>query len=201
MINIEKLPVYDWVMKNNKGNNNPYHNNIHLKRVTNFFIDGISNHYYTLDYINMFITASLFHDFNHKGVNTTSDSDNIKLAIDGFLEYNNTFNKIDHSVTIIIDLIKSTEYPYKHNNLTQIEQLLRDSDILQGFFTDDYIDDVVYPLADELYIDRFEMLNNQFKFLDNLEFGTKWAQNKFESVKDSLKLRVNREININKILK
>lgn len=46
MINIEKLPVYDWVMKNNKGNNNPYHNNIHLKRVTNFFIDGISNHYY-----------------------------------------------------------------------------------------------------------------------------------------------------------
>jgi len=81
----------------------------------------------------------------------------------------------------IVKLIECTRYPYQtySEHLTLSEKILRDSDILQNVFVDDYINDTVLAIAKESSIPEDKMIDMQENFLRTLliSFCTEWASN------------------------
>jgi hypothetical protein len=200
---LKKLGVYDtyeWVMKNNQSKDLPYHSNYHLKMVAETALKGCDAYHTAFDdkVKKLVVSAALFHDFNHTG-SGVDDDENIKIAIESFENYNkefNIFSKDDEN--FIIELIKSTRYPYEKTSydLTLAQNILRDSDILQGHFTDDYLKRTVFALQKEGYSnkDKVVALEGQIKFLESLKFGTHWANQLHEENYQRLVDIVNNEI-------
>jgi hypothetical protein len=81
------LPEYNWLINNNQGDKNPYHNNYHIQRVTEFTIIGCEHHQIEYPYVRLAATSAIFHDFNHSGGKFKNDDDNIDLAIDGLIGF------------------------------------------------------------------------------------------------------------------
>jgi len=188
---------YQWVKKHNI-NLNPYHNTEHIERVTLFTIMGCE--YYNLEksQIEICATAALFHDFNHSGGKLKDDSDNIKLAIDGLLKFNQETQKFNQSeIELIVSIIDTTRFPYLTNsdNLTLLQNIVRDSDIIQGLLHHDYFNKIVEPIAKEAGIPFNDFLKGQEKFWDSLEFGTGWANKLFEDFNQTKKPLVIETIN------
>ena len=134
-------------MEFNKSNL-PYHNSFHLENVCVFAILGCLHYKIPSINIRLVATAALFHDFNHPGMK--NDDENIIESIKGFLNFNLEYNLFeDEEVSTIVELIKSTRYPYLNScsNLTKLQMIIRDADILQGPFCQNYISTVVMALA------------------------------------------------------
>ena len=105
------------------------------------------------------------------------DDINIIKAVEGFLEFNTNEEFVDDEEKIIINLIKATRLPYTQDceELTIHQKILRDSDILQGVFCQNYINGVVFAIAKEANISPEKMLEGQIKFLESATFCTEWA--------------------------
>jgi len=127
-------------------------------------------------YKRLITTAALFHNFNHTGSGKDDDINIIK-AVEGFLEFNTNEEFVDDEEKIIINLIKATRFPYTQDceELTIHQKILRDSDILQGVFCQNYINGVVFAIAKEANISPEKMLEGQIKFLESATFCTEWA--------------------------
>lgn len=191
------LKAYTYVINNNFGYKNAYHNNFHLESVTNMSIIGcmynskLETGIKELPYLNeecykLVGLAALFHDFNHFG-GGMPDNVNIQNAKIGLLNYlvDTNYNDIgennktiDYRIDILYGLIDATEYPYTIPNeeLNLLQKIIRDADILQGIFCENYIIGVVKALCDENGWSFKDMiLGNQKKFLLNCKFSTEWA--------------------------
>lgn len=59
-----------------------------------------------------------------------------------------------------------------------MQKILRDADILQGIFCQNYINGIVRAIAEEAGISFEKMLEGQEAFLTNTKFLTKWATDK-----------------------
>lgn len=181
--------AYNYVMTNNQGNKNPYHNNFHLESVANTALEGCL--YYSkcntdifklpildTEAIQLVLLAALFHDFNHTG-SGKDDRLNISIAKDGF--YNFLLTEPDMietwKVHIIYDLIDATCYPYtiENKDLNLLQKIIRDADILQGMLCQNYIHGVVGALAQEMNLPFKTMIEGQESFLRNSIFATDWA--------------------------
>ena len=190
--------TFDWVMENNTSKNLPYHNNYHLQMVCETALKGCDAYHTAFDYEvkKLVAVAALFHDMNHTGSN---DDENIQIAVESFENYNKEFNLFSQdNENFIIELIKSTRYPYEKTpyDLTLAQNILRDSDILQGHFTDDYLKRTVFALREEGVIKTNKMvsLENQIKFLGSLKFGTHWANQLHEENYQRLVDIINEEL-------
>lgn len=77
----------------------------------------------------------------------------------------------------ILSYIRCTRFPYKTDGsaLSLQEQIIRDSDILQGLFAQDYIMGVVAGISQEAKIPMKNMLAGQEGFLTGTKFCTEWA--------------------------
>lgn len=175
------LDTYNWVMENNKSKDLPYHSNYHLKMVTETALKGCEAYLTAFDDFSKRLVgaAALFHDFNHTG-SGKNDDENIEIAIESFKDYNKNFNKFSNNEEeLIIDLIESTRFPYVKTSydLTLPQNVLRDADILQGHFSDDYLNKIVFALQKEGYTEsnKVKTLQNQLKFIESLKFGTSWG--------------------------
>jgi len=82
--------AYNYVLKTNNGNRNPYHNNEHTLFVFNVCMKlfDIYKKEYKLKSRDRYALglAAIFHDYNHSG-GKLKDSDNIKLALEGIYQY------------------------------------------------------------------------------------------------------------------
>ena len=177
--------VYNYVIENNNAYMNPYHNNFHLEHVCLFSLKGCEYYKVEIPWKRMVATAALFHDFNHSGGKDKNDDDNILLAIKGFIDFNLEYNIFDEEEQkVITNLIKCTRYPYTNDSdsLTLTENILRDSDILQGPFCQNYINGVVYGIAREAGIPLDKMLAGQVEFLKSAKFCTEWATSLYENI-------------------
>ena len=193
--------LYAYVMQNNKGKNNPYHNNFHLEHVALFTLKGfrfyeryaqtrneaypvINNRAITLGLI-----AALVHDLHHTGSGKDDDA-NIELAKKGLTEFvctldyinmadGDSFDITNEDYDVIYGLIDATRYPYitDNNDLDLMQKIIRDADVLQGMFVQNYINGVVEPLAKEIGIPFLTLLNGQEVFYGNTVFATEWATN------------------------
>lgn len=170
--------IYNWVMEKNSGKFNPYHNNFHLENIAEIILKHLPFASETKEFRTKIITAALFHDFDHSGGKLKNDDENITLALNGYFYYCETYKEeVDND---IIGLIECTRYPYKTDgsDLTEMQKILRDADILQGMFCQNYINGVVRALAQEIDISFEKMLEGQEAFLTNTKFLTKWATDK-----------------------
>ena len=180
--------VYSYVMEHNKSYANPYHNNFHLEHVCLFALKGCEFYKIQDQYKKLIATAALFHDFNHTG-SGKNDDDNILIAVQGFLDFNVDTNMfVDDEEKIIVDLIKTTRYPYLNDcsELSLFEKIIRDSDIIQGPFCQNYINGVVYGIAKENNIPLSKMLDGQISFLSSTKFCTDWATSLYNDVLPSI---------------
>ena len=170
--------VYAYVMETNPSNHLPYHNSFHMESVTNMAILGGIYYGLTDEEMGDLIRAGLFHDYNHSG-SGKDDKINILRAIDAVVGYvyktgDLTFNEIK-----VNKLIFATQYPYTQeaSELTISQQILRDADILQGLFVQNYVNGVALAIAQEANIPYKNMLNGQEAFLTGTKFCTEWATN------------------------
>jgi len=174
-----------FIIENNKGNYNPYHNYEHLITVYNSAMEIAKKELFTFEYEeNEIILAisSLFHDFNHLGIKT-NDKNNIALAIEGFeLFYKDNIEKINEIQKLeIIKLIQSTEFPYKKNASAVLIKIIRDAD-MSSLFKDNFIFTGVFGLAKEFDIDIKTQIKNQINFLSNIKFNTDYCINKWDKI-------------------
>jgi len=96
------------------------------------------------------------------------------VAISKFLEYSEESDEINKQV---VDIIKATEYPYviAEEDLTFEQKIIRDADMMQCY-TDNYLQQVVLGLGQEMKWDLKASLSNQPKFWSNTKFYTDYAK-------------------------
>lgn len=192
---LKKALVY--VSNNNKSSYLPYHNILHLLSVFDTALE-ISNTLLIEDNEKVELgVACLFHDMNHSGgVGRLPDIDNINIAIDCFKLFfkENESYFDDISMQNIIELIKCTEFPKKHEAISLTQQCIMDADILQCYRQDWFI--IVCGLSTELNIPIKTMLNQQKTFIDNLTFYTEYAQKYHNSNKEKILIEVKHLIDV-----
>ncbi len=154
---------------------NPYHNFRHLFHVLWMCYDAAR--YYRSQVspleIRALLIASIFHDFDHSG-RVGQDDLEIERAIRGLIA--NLAPEDGALLPLIKRLIQATEYPYKvpSEELTLLEQILRDADMSQTF-SDVWIQQSLFGLSAELGMSPLQMLTTQEGFLLSLQFTTEWA--------------------------
>ena len=181
--------IYSYIINTNPSSNLPYHNTFHLEHVCQFSLLGADFYNLSNDDKKILATAALFHDYNHTGSGKNDDI-NINNAIEGFLKFNSNdkvekfkeFNFNKKEMDIIINLIKSTRYPYITECDTLMEKILRDSDVLQGPFCQNYINGVVFGIAKENNIPFEKMIDGQVSFLKSMKFNTDWANDLYKKI-------------------
>lgn len=181
---LDLIDVYNYVMDKNPSKDLPYHSNYHLEQVTKLSIMGCEFHKISHPVQRLVATAALFHDFDHSG-SGKDDNKNIIRSVIGFMEFNHE-NKLfeDEEEMIIINMIKETRYPYlkECHQLNIMQQILRDSDILQAPFAENYIERVVLAIAKEANLTPQQMLAGQIGFMTSTKFCTDWATNLYNEV-------------------
>ncbi|MFM2395252.1 MAG: hypothetical protein RLZZ546_3235 [Bacteroidota bacterium] len=176
------------LLNDNKANNAPYHNLNHTLCV-------IKNVYYIANQencikkeITTLVLAAIYHDFNHSQ-GAKKDDENIKEAIKALKKY------VEDNTDTIEELIKATQYPYviEDKDLSPLQKIIKDADVMQ-IFEDNYIQQVILGLSTELKMSVKDFLGMQSKFLDNLKYYTKAAQDisksKLPAIKKETKLLI-----------
>lgn len=173
--------AFKYLITNNKGYRNPYHNNRHIIGV---FITSmeIANTYDSLtekDILELGL-AALFHDFDHSGGLYKNDADNITLAINGlnsFLMGNKSMVKsYDIDVFKVEELIRITKYPNKTKPSNIKEEIICDSDLLQSYNGDWFLNIIIGLLNTELKLTMQASFRNQIKFIKNVKYYTDHAK-------------------------
>ena len=169
-------PIYTYVMDTNIAKYLPYHNNFHLENVCKYALLNAEGRV-SFEEQRLLAVAALFHDYNHTG-SSKNDNENIEIAVREFNIFIKNFLFIPESdINTIIQIIKGTRYPYltDGSELPEIGKMLRDADLLQGLFCENYINGVVRAIATESGIPIENMLKGQIDFLTNSTYLTTYA--------------------------
>ena len=173
--------AFKYVIDNNKGAYNPYHSNFHLIDVFTTSME-ISNTYDVLtekDIIEIGI-ATLFHDFNHSAGKMSKDSDNISLAIIGlvdfFMKNESRIKEYGIDELEIEVLIGITEYPHIRELYTIKEMIVRDSDMIQCYNRNWFLNVITGFLQREIGLTIQDSIQTQIKFIQNIEYYTEHAK-------------------------
>lgn len=136
------------------------------------------------------LIAAMFHDFDHAGALAKNDAQNIARAVEGLKQ--NILDCDESQMSDIIELIKSTEFPYSTRDVSFRAQILRDADLSQAFSVA-WLQQVVFGLAAEWGKTPLEVLQMQDTFLSKIEFQTEWAREMFPQRDVDAKIREARE--------
>ena len=177
--------IYKYVMENNKSKYLPYHNNFHLEQVCKYSLLIAEASGLALEDKKLLAVAALFHDFNHSGGEFKDDSENITVALRGFLEFDKWLKYMRYEPystdqkLMIYRLIAGTKYPYTTDgtDLLFSGKILRDADVLQGLFCQNYVNGIVRALSTESGIPFETMLKGQIGFITGVKYLTEPAIN------------------------
>jgi len=179
--------AYSYIIKNNTGYNNPYHNNIHLYGVFNEVLKMCDYYNIKGNERNSMGIAALFHDFNHNG-RIGNDDVNIVKSIEGLYEWVLTVNPeglLPVYFDLVEDVIKSTEFPMRPNPTTIFDKIMMDADMLSTY-RDNWFDTIIVGLSKEFGITIEKQVENQIKFINGLKFFTDYAIKLHEENKEQI---------------
>jgi HD superfamily phosphodiesterase len=163
------------ILQNNPGNINPYHNLEHTYFVMDTCYKIMKSQ--KLDSTELLIAAA-FHDWGHSA-GKLSDAQNIERALSGYQNYINQLPL--HKSDLVIQLIKSTQFPYEKepdnwNELEPLVKILRDADRLQ-WCQPNWKQMVLINLFEkELNKDLKEAVIAQISFIESFKPYTSWGQ-------------------------
>ena len=173
--------AYKYILENNKGAFNPYHNNFHLIDVFTTSME-IANTYDTLtdkDIIELGL-AALFHDFNHSAGKLKKDMYNIAFAISGLEDFLMTHKELVVDSKIdefqIEELINITEYPHTREPHNLKEKIITDSDMIQCYNRNWFLNVITGFLQKEVGLTIKEAIQNQIKYIQNIKYYTDHAK-------------------------
>lgn len=184
MINVyKKFPILfeaiNYIIKNNYGDVNYYHNNIHMFetfKMCNDIINSLSDD--ELNNINelAIYLAALFHDYGHFGRMGIDDTLNIDRAKSNFIVFSRQHIELRNTELVdeVIRLIECTKYP---NDITEYDlsmSIISDSDM--NVVLSDNMLHIYQNLKKEFNLSDEEFFTNQLKFVNNLHFKTKYGQ-------------------------
>ncbi len=162
----------------------PYHNFRHMFHVTYLCHDALAWHQqFEPGRISghegrVLMVSAVTHDVDHTN-RAGNDDINIERAT-AFLKAHAL--KEDQLILplIIRTIRRATRYPYvvPSDELTQIEQILRDADMSQAL-DPVWIQEVIFGLGQEFGKSPVAMLQLQEVFLGNVKFSTEWARLRF----------------------
>lgn len=163
--------AFKYVIENNKGWDNPYHNNQHTMDVFNNVMK--LSYMYDLPKAdrNILGVASLFHDFNHSG-GKLKDDENIENAIKGLTKFGGEIIDIDE----VADLILYTQFPSVTKPKTLSQQIIVDSDMMSIFEMTDWFNKVVVALSKEFNNTISKQLDVQLGFVQNMVLYTEYGK-------------------------
>jgi hypothetical protein len=157
----------------------PYHNFRHIFHVVWLCYQACLFYKCKLDprQMRILLIAALFHDFDHSGL-LGDDDINIMRAVRGLKRH--LLEEDKPHLPDIIELIETTEYPYKKNSaqLGLLAQIIRDADLTQALNVA-WVQQVIFGLASELNKTPVEVLQMQGPFMLALNFSTEWGQQMF----------------------
>lgn len=176
---IDELNAYKFISETNTGNNNYYHNFMHLFNVYNAckLINKNIIFFNVKDfrYLNELYIAALFHDYNHVG-KQGDDSINIQAAYDGVDNFFEIYNcKLDKQ--IIKKFISYTEFPYtvESKDIPMYGKIIRDADMF-SLFQDECLIQNYYGLRKEWNMEMKEFLDKQKGFIENIKWNIDFLQ-------------------------
>jgi hypothetical protein len=181
--------AFNYIIRTNTGNYNPYHNFNHLLSTLTEVYDGSKFHNLDYkDYIELLI-AAFFHDYDHKGIKMNDDVniENSKLGIkmffeDYFKKENNVYkyNDINIDLNNIYNLLDATRFPYilEEKKLNISQKIIRDADLFQCLKYN-WIHQNIIGLSKELDMKLDDFMIQQRKFLENASFNSEWGINKY----------------------
>lgn len=167
---------FKYIINHSKSNNVPYHNLNHLLTVLKYVHNGLQVEGITdKEEVKNILVAALFHDVDHSSGKETDDV-NVATA----KETIRTFSKstgVELDFDITDEILDATEYPYKieGGDLTLRQGIIRDADLMQ-VFEYNWIHQNICGLSQELNIEFFTFIELQEKFLNAVEFNTKWGK-------------------------
>lgn len=194
--------AYRYLIKNNEGRDNPYHNNKHSEFVFHTSINLFNKYRNEFDLKSKDLIelglAAIFHDFNHSG-GKLKDIDNINLALEGFHKFIEENWEIEVDKDNVDNLIKCTEYPHKKREFNILEKIIMDADTTIPI---DIINHII-ALCSELSIghsilshkkDLIEFIDSEFEYIDNIKYHLPYSneiidKNREKFKKDLLKLK------------
>jgi len=173
--------AFKYITDNNKGDFNPYHNNFHLIDVFTTSME-IANTYDTLtdkDRLEIGL-AALFHDFNHSAGKFKKDMFNIAFAINGLDDFLMTNGELVKDAKVdefqIEEMINITEYPHLREPHTLKERIIRDSDMLQCYNRNWFLNVITGFLIKEVGMNIQNAIKNQIKYIETVIYYTDHAK-------------------------
>lgn len=196
--------AFNYTINNNTSIVAPYHNQSHIMNMCNTITEiYLNDNNVTKKEYELLLLAALFHDMNHSQ-GELSDDLNIKIALESFDDF---INKIDPTLCknethssyasiymlkqeyeTVIELIKTTQYPYVVEVETESQKIMRDADLSQIFNYNSNFGHNVCGLKIELAKDMSwsEFMENNNKFVENVVFDTDYMKNKLITEKENL---------------
>ncbi len=172
--------AFKYVIDNNEGAYNPYHNTFHLLDVflTSMQISNTSDGLEDKDIIEIGL-AALFHDFNHSA-GKLNDNDNINLAINGLNDFLLKNKELVKSYNIdefkIEELILITEFPHKSEPKCIKEKIIRDSDMIQCYNKNWFSNIITGFFMKESNKTIQEAIESQIRYIQNIKYYTSHAK-------------------------
>jgi len=179
--------AYSFIVKNNKGTNNSYHNNGHLYNVFMDVIDMCKHYNINGTKIISMGLAALFHDFDHNGT-IGQDNINIDNSIKGFYKWYSTLNQNDImyiNTDLVEKMIKTTEFPTRPNPQTMEEMIMMDADMF-SLYKENWVETVIIGLSKEFNVTIEKQIDNQIKFVNNLKFFTNYCNEYHDKFKNDM---------------
>lgn len=170
--------LWNAIVAENKAGKLGYHNNEHLFGMAHIARDLAMAEGVESDgsWMKVIVTAALIHDVNHAGSGKRADVDNIREAIRWFDGYVSRLPSDTAESNFFItfgerikESIKVTEFPFVHQPKNQVEQILRDADLLWSYQREAHRI-VNYCLYGEVSEGKGEAIKHEDWFAYNAEF-------------------------------
>lgn len=173
------IPYYRALVLDSTGRSNPYHNIRHALHVLCAAYAGGKFHKLSRRALRNLLIAAIFHDFNHSGKLRGKDRLEIEMALMMLRVYlqPEDLGELEN----ISNIIWATEFPYKipEAELSLEQKIVRDADMSQNF-SDVWIQQCWFGLAEELSYDPIAFIGTRPAFLHSIVFHSDWGKAELE---------------------
>lgn len=181
--------AFTYLFTTNQSNSGPYHNLFHACTVTcAAFEMGVDEKLQETD-LNELLVAAIMHDYGHSLGKQKDDRYNIVAAKNGILMFadqnKELIEKYKVSVDNILAIVDATQYPYilSEEDLTIKQKIIRDADMCQ-MFQNNWLQQNVLGLSEELGFDPIDFLQSQKNFINGVVPRTEWFKYEFDKHKN-----------------